>query len=205
MKAIVAHNPNGLPVIDFRQLVDFQGDFKHPISPAALEKIKASLIKHGLFVPKFVWFDPQGAACIIDGHQTHQALESLEADGYQIPPVPYVRVVAADRAEAAEKLLQLNSRYGQINPDAQWLHGLPDIETLLPAIEIPELIGFDVQSEPSQDADDGDEDGPVEENIYPIHRIHVLLSFDTEKYPDLLPLLIPLQDLADVEYRQSGN
>lgn len=138
MKQIQVHNPGNLPVMSYRELQDFQEDFKHEIEPEALRKLRNSLIKHGVFVPKFAWID-NGTAHIIDGHQTRKALESLEAEGYAIPPIPYVEIQAESRADAAEKLLQINSRYAKINPESDFLRDLENAKELLERIEIPEV------------------------------------------------------------------
>lgn len=115
------HNPNHLPTIHYTNLRDFQGDLKFPIEPQALTKMRNSLMKHGVFVPKFVWFDEAGNANILDGHQTKQGLVSLEADGWEIPPIPYVTVAAASREDAAEKLVpcdvEIYRRYTDSEPE----------------------------------------------------------------------------------------
>ena len=161
MKQIKVHNPGNLPVRPYQELHDFQDDFKHEIEPEALKKLKNSLVRHGVFVPKFVWFDGE-TACIIDGHQTRKALESLEADGYEIPPIPYVEIQAESRADAAEKLLQINSRYARINPEAEFLRDLENAQEILARIEIPEirLESIDVPEIPldSEPGGDGDDD-----------------------------------------------
>jgi hypothetical protein len=136
------HNPDNLPTMSYQDMQDFQGDLKEPIAPDALEKLKNDLIKHGLFVPKFVWFDGETPK-ILDGHQTKQALDSLEQDGYEVPSIPYVTVEAIDQKDAAEKLLQLNSQYGKINPFTSWFDELQiggdDLEVLLESVEMPTL------------------------------------------------------------------
>lgn len=143
MKTLKVHNTDNLPTIAYSKLIDFQGDLKHQIEPRELEKMRNSLKKHGVFVPKFVWFDESGKANIMDGHQTKQALKSLEADGWKIPEIPYVTVEANGRKDAAEKLLQINSRYAKMNPNTTWLEefdfDLDEIEGLIDSIEIPEL------------------------------------------------------------------
>ena len=141
MSVLPVQNPNHLPTLAYTAFCDFQGDLKHPMTPAALTKMRNSLMKHGVFVPKFVWFDADGNAQILDGHQTKQGLASLEADGWEIPPIPYVTVTAASRADAAEKLLQINSAYATINPQTTWLDtfDFPDVAVVLDAVEIPTL------------------------------------------------------------------
>lgn len=138
-KTIIAHNPNNLPLIHYSDLCDFQGDFKADIGAEQLKKLKNSIIKHDIFIPKFVWFDPDGRACILDGHQTKKALKSLEDDGWEIPMIPYVKVDARDRQDAAEKLLQINSRYAKVNPESDFIRSLDDIGEILQQVEIPEI------------------------------------------------------------------
>jgi len=140
-KVLQVHNPNDLPTMPYTQFVEFQGDLKESITPEDLEKMRGSLKKHGVFVPKFVWFDEQQQANIMDGHQTKQALSSLEADGWTIPEIPYAIVCAETREDAAEKLLQINSRYAKLNPHTTWFDDFEfqDLSELLDSVEIPEL------------------------------------------------------------------
>jgi hypothetical protein len=140
MKVIVS-NPGNLPTMSYKELEDFQGDLK-TLSDDALEKLKHSILKHGIFVPKFVW-----KGHILDGHQTCKALTELEAEGYEIPDLPVVNVEADSLQDAAEKLLQINSRYGAINPGTDFFDRLemPDFD--LSEIEIPELAFFESERE----------------------------------------------------------
>jgi len=137
-------NPNGLPTMPYTQFLEFQGDLKKPITPEDLEKMRESLKKHGVFVPKFVWFDEHQQANILDGHQTKQALSSLETDGWTIPKIPYIVIEAKNRKDAAEKLMQINSRYAVFNPHTTWFDDLvlPDVSGLLESVAIPELSAF---------------------------------------------------------------
>lgn len=143
MKKLKVHNPDNLSTIAYSKMVDFQGDLKHEIEPKELMKMRNSLIKHGVFLPKAIWFDPDGKANILDGHQTKKALASLEADGWEIPEIPYITINAKDRKDAAEKLLQINSRYAKMNPDTTWLAEMEfdvgEIDDLIGSIEVPEL------------------------------------------------------------------
>ncbi len=136
---------DGLKVMPFEKFIDFQGNLKKPIEKAQLEKLKNSIIKHGIFVPKFVWFDDSGQALTVDGHQTLSALRGLHEDGYAIPAIPYVEIDAQGAKDAAEKLLQINSRFAQIDSDGfmDFLLDLDfersDINDVIDRIEIQEL------------------------------------------------------------------
>ncbi len=135
------HNPNNLPTMPYTEFAEFQGDLKNPITPEDLEKMRGSLKDHGVFVPKFIWFDADKKANILDGHQTKQALSSLEKDGWTIPEIPYVLVDADSRQDAARKLLQINSRYATMNIDTTWFDEMdfPDISEVLGEIQIPDF------------------------------------------------------------------
>ena len=138
MRKIKVHNPSKLPTIDYRKLIDFQGDFK-TLPPENLDKLKASILEHGVFMPKFVWDSGDGLK-IMDGHQTQKALSSLEEDGYSIPPIPFVLIEAKDEKEAAKKLLALDSRYGVINISTEFFDKYAlDIELIRKWVEIPEF------------------------------------------------------------------
>ncbi len=145
MKQIIIHNPQNLPTLPWKELHDFQGNFKRT-NEEKLRKLTRSIIDHGIFVPKFVWFE-RGAkkrkALILDGHQTKAALQLLEFDGWEVPPIPYVEVEAADRKDAAAKLLQLNSRYADVNPETTWFAELDfsadELRRLVDGISLPEL------------------------------------------------------------------
>jgi len=137
MKKINVHNPNNLPTIPFQKFEDLQGDLK-TIDKNSLQKLKNSIKKYGIFVPKFVWKN-DGYYYLIDGHQTKKALAELEKEGYEIPEIPYVEIKAKNKRDAAEKLLQINSRYGKINPDTEFFENFEIDESFLDEIEIPEL------------------------------------------------------------------
>ncbi len=132
MNEIKVDNPNGLPTIDYHELEDLQMDLK-TIGREELNKLKNSIIKHGIFLPKFVW-ENKGKYWTLDGHQTKKALESLSTE-YKIPKIPIVKINAKNRQDAVEKLLIINSRYGRYNVGTFLLDEIeiPDF------IEIPEL------------------------------------------------------------------
>lgn len=132
-KTVKVVNPDGLRTIGYAEIKELQDDFKD-ISEEALGKLKDSIKKYGVFLPKFVWEGEEAVWCL-DGHQTKKALAGLEAEGWKIPPIPIVAVTAENRREAREKLLVINSRYGKINPAAEFLSNMriPDF------IDIPDI------------------------------------------------------------------
>jgi hypothetical protein len=114
-KTLKVDNPSKLKTIDYRELKDLQTDFK-TLPPEKLERLKSVLVDNGWYFPMFVWFGKSEQAWTIDGHQRMKALASLESEGWQIPQVPYVEITAANKKDAARKLLYFNARYGQMNP-----------------------------------------------------------------------------------------
>ncbi len=142
-KVIQVHNPHNLPTLPYTAFEEFQGDLALPMTSQAIKKLRGSLIKHGVFLPTYLWFDDQQRANILDGHQRKTVFGSLAADGWEIPEIPYVSVDASNRKDAAEKLLQIRSRYAQVNPETTWLsefvEGTNDLIQMLDKVEIPDL------------------------------------------------------------------
>lgn len=139
---IQVHNSNNLPTIDFHELKELQGDLKIT-TPAKIQKLKNSIKKYGVFVPKFTWID-NGTHYIEDGHQTIKALTELEKEGYAVPEIPYAEVQAKDRKDAGEKLLMINSKFADINPETSFFTDFGIELDFMDEIEIPELeLDFD--------------------------------------------------------------
>jgi len=130
-------NPNNLKTIPYTLLQDFQGDLK-TLSEEALQKLKKSIIEKEFFVPKFVWIH-KGIYYTLDGHQTKKALIGLELDGYEIPEITILEIEAEDEKDAAEKLLQISSRYGQTNPNTTFLDEMGIDWDYVRQLEMPEL------------------------------------------------------------------
>lgn len=136
-KPIIPITCQGQKQIPIGKLEDFQGDLK--TLPAYNEaKLRHVILKYGFSFPVFVW-----KQSIIDGHQRIKALKSLLADGYQIKGgIPVVEIEAANEKEAAEKLLLIESKYGQVTEDG--LIGFVnafelDIGELINGIDLPDL------------------------------------------------------------------
>ncbi len=169
IKEIKITGLDGLKTMPFEKFVDFQGNLKRPIEKAQLEKLKNSIIKHGIFVPKFVWFDDSDQAMTVDGHQTLSALRGLHEDGYVIPDIPFVEIDAHGAKDAAEKLLQINSRYAMIDSEGalEWMQELdfemPDIKDMIEDIEIPDLKEMEFKEDDIQPPEDfGEYDESIE-------------------------------------------
>ena len=191
IKKITVKNPNHLPTTSYKNLKDLQGNLK-TISKENLEKLKQSIIKYGIFVPKFVWIENNKNYWIEDGHQTIKALVALEKEDYVIPDIPYVKVECENKKDAAEKLLQINSRYGIINPDTTFFEDFNIDLSFINDIEIPEL---DIKLEELEP--EIVEDEVPEPPIEPLSKTgdlwlcgdHRVLCGDATKEADILKLM----------------
>ncbi|MDR1587164.1 MAG: ParB N-terminal domain-containing protein [Treponema sp.] len=134
----------GADTLPLDAIEEFQGNLKKR-TQKDIEKIIKSIRKYGFSFPFFVW-NGFGHNYCLDGHGRIQALARMREAGEDLPPFPVVYIEAADKDEAEQKLLRLNSRYGEITQDGfdDFTAGLDiDFEEL----EIPE-VDFTVLREP---------------------------------------------------------
>jgi hypothetical protein len=143
MKKIDIKNPNNLPCIELDDLTILQGDLK-TLPETNKKKLMHSIEKHGYFVPAFIWKSDE-KSYILDATQRYHVLKEMHEQGYEIPPIPYIEIEASDKKDAAEKLLQITARYGEINPNTSFL---TDFDLIIDELEIaiPEL-NFDKKEE----------------------------------------------------------
>ena len=138
MKQIIVKNPNNLPCVEHNKLTVLQGDLK-TLGEEDMGKLCHSIQKHGYFVPAFVW-KSDGKHYILDATQRYHALSLMKKEGYDIPPIPYVEIEAENKKDAGEKLLQITSRYGKINPESTFLVDfdlkIDEIEVAIPELEL---------------------------------------------------------------------
>jgi hypothetical protein len=90
-------------------IVEFQGSLKRR-SNADIDKIVTSIKKYGFSFPFFIWKHDDINYCL-DGHGRIEALKKV---GGKLPLFPVIYVEAEDEDEAKQKLLRLNSQYGQM-------------------------------------------------------------------------------------------
>lgn len=151
-KEIAVSNPNGLPTLEYTKFRELQGNLK-TLSNENKEKLKNSILKYGFRFPVFAWKDID-TFFIIDAHQRMKALKSLEEEGYIIPELPYVLVESETKKEAAELLLQANSRYGIYNPETTFFEDFDIDLSFIREIEISELNikfeDFPLEEEPEE-------------------------------------------------------
>ena len=198
-KTIKILNDSNLPVIDFNDLEDFQKNLKS-ITPESLNKLKSSIIKHGICFPKAVWVH-DNKYYTIDGHQTKKALQALTKDGYKIGKILYYKVNAKDISEAKKKLLLMNSQFGKITSTGlnDFFDNIEsDMDEIMQEIELSVIDDNDILKEIT---------GLSKKNkeLKPIKKIHVLLSIPVDKFIDVQEVLENLKSKEFIEYEQSQN
>lgn len=98
-------------------LKPLQGELKI-LTDENYKKLKAEIIEDGFSFAIHVWEDEKANKIyILDGHQRHETLKRMKAEGYKIPEVPVVFVEADDLEHAKRKLAAAASQYGTFNQD----------------------------------------------------------------------------------------
>ena len=95
---------------------EFQGNLKKR-GKKEIDKIIKSIEKYGFSFPFFVW-NGTGHNYCLDGHGRIEALAEMRRQGYDLPMFPVAYIEAKDEEEAKNKLLRLNSQYGQMSIDS---------------------------------------------------------------------------------------
>ncbi len=144
---------NMLPKLPILDTVELQGNLKD-LSQTNYEKLVKTHLKHGIFLPFYVWESPEGINYIADGHQRRRV---LPAEGYT-GNVPVVYIEAANMQEAKEKLLVISSQYGKITQEGfdTFTFDLPDVG---------EMVNFDALNFEFGQDEDEPEQGDAEPQI----------------------------------------
>jgi hypothetical protein len=153
--------------LQLAELTPLQGGLKE-LSDASFEKLKQSILKHGVTFPFFVW-QSEGKNYILDGTQRDRVLKRMAEDGYQIPLLPCALIQAKDRQEAAEKILLISSQYGKMTNNsledflAEHDLDLPDLqdELELPSIDLEYFRDSDFQPASAEEQGRLDKKNPV--------------------------------------------
>lgn len=129
-------------------LTPMQGALKE-VTPQAIVKLKASILKHGFIFPFFVWENSEDAKIyLIDGHTRLLALTELKASGHSVPQLPVVFIDASSLDNAKEKLLAVASQYGKFTEAgvSEFLGSFTFVpEDMFKSIDIP-FLNFDPTS-----------------------------------------------------------
>lgn len=106
----------GADLLPLDAIEDFQGNLKKR-GKKEIDSIITSIEKYGFSFPFFVWNSDGHNRCL-DGHGRIQALCEMRKAGYSLPLFPVAYINAKDEADAKQKLLRLNSQYGQMTIDS---------------------------------------------------------------------------------------
>jgi len=189
----IAITCKGADLLPFDAIEDFQGGLKKR-SPKDIEQIIKSIEKYGFSFPFFVWKSSGHNYCL-DGHGRIQALTEMRRRGVSLPLFPVDYIEAADEAEAKQKLLRMNSVFGLMTIDSIY-DFMGDCEINFDELSIPD-INFDEEEKIIKE--------PKEEILKPYTKIHVLISFEPDKFSEINQLLEKIKATEGIEYDQSAN
>ena len=102
----------GADILPLDAIEEFQGNLKKR-SKKDIDKIIRSIVEYGFSFPFYVW-NGTGHNYCLDGHGRILALAEMRKRGTDLPMFPVVYVDAENEEEAKQKLLRLNSSYGDI-------------------------------------------------------------------------------------------
>jgi len=178
--------------IDWHLIKPLQDEYK-TLSDENLDKLCRLIIKRGIRFPSYV-SKIENEVWAIDTHQRLKAYGELERRGYTIPPIPIDWIEAKDKEEAIQLLLECDSRFGKTQQEG-FEDLISDFDIELDDLEIPDIdIDFD-----------DEESTPKKVNLAPYNKIHVLLSFTPDKFPEIQDKLEILKNTEGIEYEQSAN
>lgn len=129
--------------IDRKEFKDFQGKLKD-LKEEQFEQLKKSILQFGFCIPMFIWEHTKTKEKkIMDGHQRMHVLDHLvDKEGYTCPPLPVAWILADTEKEAAQILLELNTRVGTMT--SQGLYEFSETKNLdfswmKEALNLPEV------------------------------------------------------------------
>jgi ParB-like nuclease domain len=153
--------------LDLTAMTPLQGGLKE-LSDANFEKLKRSILKHGITFPFFVWQN-NGNNYILDGTQRDRVLTRMAEEDYEVPPLPCALIQAKNRKEAAEKILLISSQYGKLTNNsledflAENELDLPELQDQveLPSIDLEYFRDADFQAVSADEQGRLDKKNPV--------------------------------------------
>lgn len=124
MSKTIAIKCTGTSTLPLEEITEFQGNFKFR-QPDDIKKIIKSIETYGFSFPFFIWKSGKLNYCL-DGHGRITAIREMKNQGYDLPTFPVVFIEAKDEVEAKQKLLRMNSVYGNITAEGvlEFLNGV---------------------------------------------------------------------------------
>jgi DNA modification methylase len=158
------HNPNNLPLVDYRKVKPLQGNLKE-LSKENHDKLLKVLTKRGFTAPLFVW-QKGDDLYLMDGHQRQKVMIDEDLQPYE---VPYLLIEAENIRDAKAQLLEITSQYGTITQ--QGLDAYLE-QAELPQAEVVGMVNFDALSfaEPDPEVEE-DEPSEVDDKNPPISKL----------------------------------
>jgi len=180
--------------IPWKNIKPLQGNYKKR-DMTDITKLANLIIKRGIRFPSFVWKNGDDIWAI-DTHGRLLSYEYLENNGYEIPSIPVSYIEAKNKTEAKQLLLECDSRFGKVTRES--------FEEFTQDIEVVEEELSIVFQEVAEEVDD--ENTEIKKiNLSPYNKIHVLLSFEPNKYKLIQGYLESIKNTAGIEYEQSAN
>jgi len=105
------HNTSNLPMVDYENLLNLQGDLK-TMTPENESKILNSFEKKGFILPFVVWEDKSGKLWTLDGNGRLKVMRKtgvVNQDGDT--KFPILKVHAKSKKDAAEVILLISSEF----------------------------------------------------------------------------------------------
>src|SRR5262249_30735904 len=126
--------------LQLKELTPLQGELKE-LSGANFEKLKQSILKHGITFPFFIW-QSEGENYILDVTKRDRMLKRMAEEGYGVAALPCALIEAKNRKDAAEKILLISSQYGRVTDEGLYEFlstNEIDFGELEPLLELPAL------------------------------------------------------------------
>lgn len=157
-----------LPHVPVSSLEPLQGNFKK-LSEREYEKLKDSIVGHGLIVPFFVWLETNK---ILDGHQRCVV---FEREGWEMD-VPVVYISAENEQDAKRKLLVISSQYGKVTQEGwdEFTWDVPDAVEIAQFDALPFVFTYGGEATETEWGEafgkipDGDR-APFQQMIFTLH------------------------------------
>jgi len=120
----IINNVKDYKMISWEAIKTYEFNNLKEIDNKDLIKLKNSIVNNGFSFPFYVW---AGHRYVIDGNGRQQALNELEQEGYSIPELPIVEIIADNKNHAKKLVLHASSSYGKATHDS-WENFSSDME-----------------------------------------------------------------------------
>jgi hypothetical protein len=200
MNIVINPNLSILPLIDYRTLVELQGNLKE-LPKAEYEKLRKGLEEKGLLCPFMLWIDPEtNKPIIVDGHQRKKIFMLEKITPYD---VPYLLVPGSTIDEAKENLLLISSQYGKLTEQ-----GYNEFIIDLPKEWIEQTVSFDALTKQFAETLDHAptlSKMPEDVELKGFNKTHILISFPPDKLLKIQDHLNAIKEVQGIEFEMGSN